>query len=178
MKLCPHCHASLEEDSVRCSHCGKWLVGEREGKKKRKKRASGGPRLLLLLGLLLVVWTVWGFPETAFETRERLDLRPNQQAVLRAIRSDLVRLLAAQEEYFRAHGEYSGTPEALGFTASERIIVSIIATPAGWSGAATHDEFPSGMGCAVFEGSGLPPRSPVSPVVPGVIECTTARDGP
>jgi hypothetical protein len=147
-------------------------------KKKGKKRGSGRTRLLILFGLLLVVWAWWGFPEPALDPREMLELKPNQRAAVQMIRSDLVRLLAAQEDYFRTHGEYSGKPQALGFTPSEGILVSIIATPTGWSGAATHKEFPSHVGCAVFEGSALPPHSPVSPVVPGVIECTTAREGP
>jgi hypothetical protein len=178
MKLCPHCNASLEEDTVRCPQCGKGVLGGRGGKKKGKKRGSGKTRLLLLFGLLLVVWAVWKVPDTPFNPREVLDLKPNQLAVVQAIRSDLVRLVAAQDEYFRTHGEYSGTPQVLGFTPSEGILVSIIATPTGWSGAATHKESLEDVGCAVFEGSALPPHSPVSPVVPGVIECTTAREGP
>lgn len=182
MKLCPHCNAFLEENAARCSRCGKWVIGgghrEAEGRKTRKKGGSGRSRLLLLLGLVLVAWVVWRLPEAPIDPRELLESKPNQRTAIQAIRSDLIRLLASQEEYFRTHGEYSGAPGAMGFTASEGVGVSIIATPTGWSGTATHEDFPPEFGCAVFEGSARPPRSPVSPVVPGVIECTTPKEGP
>jgi ribosomal protein L40E len=62
-----------------------------------------------------------------------------------------------------------GIPES---TASDGVNLSLIATPTGWSASATHEEHPPEEGCAVYGGSASPPRSPISPAEPGVIECT------
>ena len=172
MKSCPHCSASLEEDAVRCRRCGKWVVGERNQRKPNKKAGRTRKHLLILGALVLLAWALWGIPENTINPREILDLRPRRGTILSAMESDLQNLAALQAEHYRTQGSYSGNPSALGFTASDGMNLSLIATPTGWSASATHEEHPPEVGCAVYGGSASPPRSPISPAEPGVIECT------
>ncbi|MCJ7627166.1 MAG: hypothetical protein MUO50_02145, partial [Longimicrobiales bacterium] len=172
MKSCPHCSVSLEEDTVRCPRCGKWAIENLEGKRGKRKKGGGGRSRLFLLGaLLLFAWVLWKIPESTIIPRERLNLKPPLSATLEAMESDLEGLIALQAEYFRSHGSFSGSPSVLGFRPSEGVNVSLIATPDGWSAAATHEEYPREVGCAVYGGSGIPPSSPVSPTEAGVVEC-------
>ena len=172
MKSCPHCSASLEEDAVRCRRCGKWVVGERDQRKPNKKAGSTRKRLLILGALVLLAWAVWATPTNKMDTRGILSSTPSRAASIKVMKSDLQSLVALQAEYYRSRGSYSGNPSVLGFTASDGVNVSLIATPTGWSAAATHEGHPPEAGCAVYGGSASPPRSPISPAEPGVIECT------
>jgi hypothetical protein len=171
MKLCPHCSSQLEDNAVRCGRCGKWVVEKRQSNE--KKRTGSNPVRLLVLGAVAVLaYAVWALPESRINPKEILDLKPSRGAVFRSLASDLERLVALQEEHFRDHGEYSGTPEDLGFDASEGVTVSIIATPNGWSGAATYLDFSMEEGCAVYVGLASPPHKPISPRLHGIVECT------
>ena len=126
-----------------------------------------------MLGAVAVLaYAVWAMPESRINPKELLDLKPSRSSVFRSMASDLERLLTLQEAHFRDHGEYSGNPEDLGFDSSEGVSVSIIATPDGWSGAATYLEFSREEGCAVYVGSASPPRTPLIPGEPGIVECT------
>jgi len=176
MKSCPHCAASLEEDAVKCSRCGKWIVQKRDAGGARRKRDVGRKRLILLALLILFAWALWALPETPFNPREILDLKPTLAATLDAMESDLETLIALQVEYFESHGSYSGSTSVLGFQASEGVTVSFIVTPTGWSATSTHEEFPPDVGCAVYGGSAAPPRSPISPPEPGVVVCAGRGD--
>ena len=172
MKLCPHCAASLEEDAVKCGRCGKWVVRGRDGSRSKKKGRAGRKRLIILGGLILLVWAVWGIPENIINPREILDLKPTLAATLEVMESDLQNLAALQAEHYRTRGSYSGNPAILGFRASDGVNVSLIATLTGWSSSATHEEYPQDVGCAVYGGTASPPRSPISPAQPGIVECT------
>jgi len=172
MKLCPHCSASLEDDTVRCTKCGKWILEKRDvvkGKKKSGNRA----RLLVLGGLAVGAWALWITPETTWSPRDLLDPEPSRAKVFSMMRSDLERLWQQEEEYFRIRGEYSGKPEDLGFSPSEGVTVAIIAMPTGWSGATTYRDYPRDVGCAVYVGSANPPHTPLRPQTRGTIDCTT-----
>lgn len=173
MKLCPHCSHQLEDEDVRCGNCSGWVVPNRKGK--GKKGRSGKPnlkRVLFLLAVCALAWVVWTMPEAIPNPSEILNQEPSRAGVLATIKSDLERLQALQETHFRDFGEYSGNPEDLGFLPSERVNLSIIATPTGWSGASTHQDFPTDFGCAVFEGSAHPPPAPLTPSTPGEIACS------
>ena len=172
MKLCPHCTASIEDDSAKCPRCGRWVVPKRDVSGSRKKGGVDRKRLFLLGALLLFAWALWRIPESPINPRERLNLKPTMTVTLRSMESDLETLGAMQERYFQVHGSYSGSPSVLGFEASRGVTVSLIVTPTGWKAAATHEEFGSNVGCAVYGGSSSPPRSPISPSEPGVVECT------
>jgi len=172
MKLCPHCASSLEDNSVKCPRCGKWVVQKRDGNTSNGKRTGARKQLVLLCVLVLFGWALWRIPEIPINIREPLNLKPNLALTLGAMESDLETLKALQARYFQIHGSYSGSRSILGFEASPGVDVSIIATPSGWSAGATHGEFPKDQGCAVYEGSGRPPQSPVSPTEPGSVECT------
>ncbi len=171
MKSCPRCEAVLEENAVRCGQCGKWVVTDSDVRRPKKKRSGGRKRLLLLGALILLAWAIWKFPVSTINPREDLDLEPPLAATLDAMKSDMEALLALQAGYFQRESVYAGSPSTLGFQASEGVTVSLIVTPTGWSAAATHEAFPSDVGCAVYGGSASPPRSPISPSEPGVVEC-------
>ena len=172
MKLCPYCSSSLEDDAVKCRRCGKWVVGKKERGKPKKARSGARKRLILLAALAFLAWAVWAMPEGYIDPREVLDLKPSPATALERIRSDLSNLVALQADHYRTRGTYSGNPSALGFIAAEGVNVSLIATPTGWSATATFEEFPSEMGCGVYGGKASPPRSPISPTEPEVVECT------
>jgi len=172
MKICPHCSAQLEDDAVKCRRCGRWLVKKNKEEASKKKAVGGRVRLLLLGILAVLAWVLWAAPERKVNPRKILDLGPSPAAALATMRGDLETLQALQKEYQGAHGQYSGDPDALGFTPSEGVSLSLVTTPGGWSAAATHEEHGPELGCAVFEGSILPPRSPVHPSVPGSVICS------
>jgi len=172
MKLCPHCSSSLEDDAVKCRRCGKWVVEKRARPPAKKNKGSFRKRLIILGALGILAWAVWNMPEGYRDPRELLDLKPSRETVLQTLRSDLEELVRLEGEFYRTEGSYSGTPSALGFTASEGVNLSLIATPTGWSGAATHEDHPPEAGCAVFGGSGRPPQAPIRPTEPEVVECT------
>jgi len=172
MKTCPHCSAVLEEDSVRCVRCGKWVIQAREGKRSRKKGKDDRKRLVLLGALILLGWAIWKIPVNRSVSREVLNLKPNPAAILKAMEADLQALRAMQTDYFQTHGSFAGSPSILGFEASDGVTLSLIVTPTGWSAGATHRELGPDVGCAVYGGTASPPRSPVTPAQPGVVECT------
>ena len=175
MKLCPHCGESLEENAARCRKCGGWVVGKKKPFTTAKKKRGSGRRLLIIAGLAALAWAVSSLPGNTINPRELLDLKPSPSEVIQQIRSELNALTDLQEEYFRSHGEYSGNASALGFEASEGVRVSLIATPGGWSAAATHLEHPSDFGCSVYVGSARPPTTPVRPSEPNMVECAQGR---
>ena len=172
MKLCPHCSASLEDDTVRCSACGKWVIRGETGGGTRPRRRKSNLRLWVLVGLAALAMALWAMPEARIDPRELLDREPSRARVFHMVRKDLEKLAELEGRYFREHGEYSGSPAALGFSPSQQVTISIIATPGGWSGAATFQGYPRTEGCAVYVGSAAPPRAPVRPRNPGVIRCT------
>jgi hypothetical protein len=174
MKLCPHCSASLEDDAVKCRRCGKWLIPVRDIAVPKKKGRSNPKRLLILGGVAVIAYFVWAMPDGSFRTREILNLKPDRQGALRTIRGDLGKLVGLEETYQERTGSFTANPGDLGFFSSEGVSVSIIATPDGWSASARHEDHPSAVGCAVFGGSGPPPRSPVIPAEAGVVACTGA----
>jgi hypothetical protein len=133
---------------------------------------AGRKRAILLSALVLLAWAVWATSADKIDPQGILDLTPSRAASIKVMESDLQKLVALQAEYYRTRGNYSGNPSALGFTASEGVNVSLITTPTGWSAAATHEEHPPEVGCAVYGGSASPPRSPISPAQPGFVECT------
>ena len=171
MKLCPHCSQELEDEAVRCGNCHGWVIPNRKGKKPSSDR-RGLKRVVLMLAVFTLAWVVWNMSGTMPDPAAILNPEQSRATLLATLREDLARLQSLQEAYFRNHGEYSGKPEDLTFTPSEEANVSIIATPSGWSGAATHQDLPAHVGCAVFEGSALPPRTPIAPSDPGEIECS------
>ena len=174
MKLCPHCSKSLEDDTVKCARCGKWIVPKREvaGSKKKKGRRGGWMRLAFLGLLVVAAAAVWAMPDGPVNPREFLDLQPFRNRVVRTMRSDLESLVTRQESYFDAHDSYSGNLSALSFRASEGVNISLVVTPMGWSATATHEDHPGPIGCAVFSGSATPPHLPVVPSEPGKVACT------
>lgn len=177
MKLCPHCSHQLEDEDVRCGNCSGWVVPNRTGKgKKGPSGKAGVKRVVLLLALGALAWVVWTMPEGIPDATGILNQEPSRSTILARMKSDLERLHTLQEAHFRDHGEYSGSQAALGFSPSEKVIVSIIATPSGWSGASTYQEFLPDFGCAVFEGSAKPPPTPAVPSSPGEIVCSEGND--
>ncbi len=174
MKLCPHCSASLEEDTVKCKRCGKWTVPIRDIAVPRSRKRTNWKRLSVLGILVIAAAAVWAMPEGPLGTREILDLRPDRQTVLNTMRRDLISLTNLQEQFMGLNGNYSASPSALGFVASDGVTVSLIATPTGWSATARHEDHPSAIGCAVYGGSARPPQSPVIPSEPRVPACTGA----
>ena len=184
MKACPHCSATLEDDAVRCGNCGKWVIPGRGRTRSRQGRTRDRTRLLLLVGLILLAWVIWALPEGVLSPGGVMgpggEVGPgggpspasSPSSALATLRSDLERLRESEEAYFEAHGEYSGNPGDLGFTSSDEVTVSIIATPEGWSGAATSEALGPERGCAVFVGGIHPPQTPVTPSEPGEIVCT------
>ena len=172
MKLCPHCSKSLEEDAVKCRRCGKWLIPVRDIATPKKRKSSDPKRLLILGGVAILAYLVWAMPDGSFSRREILNLKPDRQTALMAIRGDLGRLVGLQESFRESNGTFTANPRALGFVSSEGVNVSIIATPEGWSATARHEDHPSALGCAVFGGSSPPPQSPVIPGQPGIVACT------
>ena len=172
MKLCPHCSASLEEDTVKCKRCGRWTVPVRDIAVQKRRKGTNWKRLSVLGVLVIAAAAVWAMPEGPFGTREILDLGPDRQTVLNSMRRDLNGLANLQDRYFGLNGSYSGSPSTLGFVASEGVSVSMIATPTGWSASARHEGHPSAIGCAVYGGSSTPPQSPVIPSEPNVPACT------
>jgi len=139
--------------------------------KPRKKVASRG-RIVFLSALALCAWALWVMPDGTFDPRELVSPEPSRARIFQTMRSDLERLRGREEEHYRARGEYTGTPADMGFSASEGIRVAIIATPSGWSGAATYLEYPADVGCAVYVGAVSPPRTPIRPDTPWRIVCT------
>lgn len=140
--------------------------------KKASPKKASLKRIVLFLAVGALAWVVWIMPEGFPDPALILSPEPSRAVVLISMRSDLEHLKTLEDAYFRDHGEYSGKPEELGFNPSQNVTISIIATPSGWSGAATYQEFPRDFGCAVFEGSGHPPPTPVKPSNPGQIECS------
>jgi hypothetical protein len=171
MKLCPHCSYELEDEAVRCGNCNGWVIPNRKRKKAPSTR-RGLKRVVLILAVFTLTWVVWNMSGTMPDPAAILKPEPSRANPIPTLEDDLARLQGLQETYYRNHGEYSGKPEDLTFTPSEKVNVSIIATPSGWSGAATHQDFPPEVGCAVFEGSALPPRTPITPSDPGEIRCS------
>jgi hypothetical protein len=177
MKLCPHCSHQLEDEDVRCGNCSGWVVPNRKGKGKKGPSGKRGlKRVLLFLALGALAWVVWTMPDGIPDPRGILNQEPSRGTILATMKSDLERLQTLQEAYFRDHGEYSGKPADLAFSPSEKVIVSIIATPSGWSGASTYQEFLPDFGCAVFEGSVQPPPTPTVPPGPGEIACSEGSE--
>jgi hypothetical protein len=174
MKLCPHCSKSLEEDAVKCRRCGKWLIPVRDIALSKKRRRSDPKRLLIFGGVAILAYFVWAMPDGSFSRGEILNLKPDRQTALRAMRGDLGRLVGLEESYREMNGVFTANPRALGFASSESVSVSIIATPDGWSATARHEGHPPALGCAVFGGSSPPPQSPVTPEQPGTVACTRA----
>lgn len=173
MKLCPHCSHQLEDEAVRCGNCSGWVVPNRKGKGRRPRSGKRGlMRAVMILAVCAVAWVIWRMPEGIPDPATILSPEPSRAAILESMKSDLEHLQTLQETYFRDHGEYSGKPSNLAFIPSEKVMVSIIATASGWSGAATYQEFPPDFGCAVFEGSAHPPRTPATPSNPGEIRCS------
>jgi hypothetical protein len=115
---------------------------------------------------------VWALPEDTVSPGEILDLKPSQQRILEILRSDLETLTDRQVEYHFANGSYSGNTLALGYAPTDRVNVSLIATPTGWTAVATHEDHPATLGCAVYGGAATPPRAPVRPIEPGVVVCS------
>jgi len=177
MKICPHCATRLEEDSVKCPRCGKWVVQKRAGGGQKGKISAARKHRILIGAMIVLAWAVWRIPIRSINPREILDLNPNVPMALAAMESDLETLKTLQARHFRLEGSYSGIPSVLGFEASEGVNVSLIVTPTGWSASATHEQFPSTVGCAVFEGSATPPHSPLRPAQAGAVECTGRQSG-
>jgi len=177
MKLCPHCSASLEDDTVQCSACGKWVIsqphGGGSGRRRRKGRKGGrGVRWVVLLAGAAAAWALWALPSGRVDPGKLLDLSREPADRLETLRAHMERLAVLEEEYFRLHGEYSGSAGALGFAEADGIHVSIIATPTGWSGTATHEDLPEDQGCAIHVGTVGAPSRPIRPGAPGAVFCT------
>ncbi|NNM04789.1 MAG: hypothetical protein HKO65_06760 [Gemmatimonadetes bacterium] len=172
MKLCPHCSASLEEDTVKCKRCGRWTVPVRDTATPKRGKGSNWRRLAVLGVLAIAAAAVWAMPDGPLGTREILNLRPSRQVAINKMRKDLNGLVNLQDRYFGLNGGYSASPSALRFEASEGVSVSLIATPTGWSASARHEDHPPTIGCAVFGGSASPPQAPVVPSEAGVSACT------
>jgi hypothetical protein len=151
------------------------LVPVRDIALSKKRRSSNPKRLLILGGVAILAYAVWAMPDGTFSTREILHLEPHRQAVLETMRGDLERLITLQASYREMNGAFTANPQALGFSSSDGMTVSIIATPGGWSATVRHEGHPSDFGCAVFAGSGLPPKSPVTPDEAGVVACTDSE---
>ena len=125
MKLCPHCAASLEDDTVKCKRCGKWTVPIRDIAVQKKKKRTNWIRLTVLGGLAVMAWAVWALPEGTINTTEILDLNPDRQTALRTMRADLNEQVTLQEDHFGLNGSFSANPSALRFTASEGVVYQI-----------------------------------------------------
>ena len=172
MKLCPHCSASLEDDTVKCQRCGRWTVPVRDTRVPKRTKKTNWKRLSVLGLLVIGAAAVWAMPESPLGTGEILDLRPTRRAALNDMRGDLTRLARLQDQFFALNRSYSASPSSLGFESSEGVNVSLIATPTGWSAGARHVDHPPTMGCAIYGGASSPPQSPVVPSEPGVPACT------
>ena len=168
MKSCPYCSGELEDDAVKCHHCGEWVIKGRVRQKKGGKKGRGPKRLLLFFFLLFTAWGAYAVLSSPGDPVGFLSRLSPQEMV----RSELETLVKLEEEYFREHGAYSGNLLALGFSPAPEVAVSVTATPTGWSATATHERRPRTEGCAVYMGTARPPQGPTSPPQPGIVDCT------
>lgn len=92
-----------------------------------------------------------------------------EKAYVASMRSDLRNLASLQELYFEQSFSFGSDLNALDFTGSQGVSVSVNeATGSGWSAVATHSGVP-GDACAVFHGS----ATMVAPAtIAGVMECS------
>jgi len=95
------------------------------------------------------------------------------QAHFATLRWDLENLDARQAIYYSDERAYSSSSIDLGFTPSEGVTVSVVASPRGWAATATHEGLGSGEGCAMYFGATAAPKSPVTPSHPGELVCTS-----
>ena len=96
-----------------------------------------------------------------------------EQAYFAAMQRDLENLDARQAIYYVDRLSYSSSSMDLRFTNSDGVAVTIVASPSGWSGTATHAALGAGEGCAIYLGSVPAPTSPVTPPQPGELACTS-----
>ncbi len=96
-----------------------------------------------------------------------------EQAYFAAMQWDLENLDARQAIYYVDRLSYSSSSTDLRFTNSDGVAVTIVASPSGWSGTATHAALGPGEGCVIYRGSVPAPTSPVTPPQPGELACTS-----
>lgn len=91
------------------------------------------------------------------------------KAFLATLKADLRNLANLEEIYYDSTYAYTSDTSAMGFTASDRVVLTFgEATNSGWSASATHPGIPSDA-CAIFHGN----AAAVSPAtVVGTVACT------
>jgi prepilin-type N-terminal cleavage/methylation domain-containing protein len=100
-----------------------------------------------------------------------------EKAYFAAMKSDLKNLASQQEIYYADGYEYSTSIDDLGFVESEGVTVTIASSnvSSGWSATAYHTALGTGVGCAIYYGSGTAaPAAPAAPTAPGEIACVTS----
>lgn len=82
-------------------------------------------------------------------------VRSRERAVTAMLQSDLRYLATLQEVYWNENRVYSADPDAIGFTASEGVVITVVeADRNGWGATANHDGTPDT--CAFYVGSATP----------------------
>jgi len=118
---------------------------------------------------LLVVLTLIGVQSTIAATRVSAS---RTEARFVAMEWDLKNLADRQILHFADEAAFASSLEDLRFVGTDGVIVSIMASPEGWSGTASHAALGEDEGCAIFFGTVPVPASPVRPVSPGKVACT------
>jgi len=123
---------------------------------------------LIVAGFVLVTSMVGLHSAVAISTVSA----SKDQAHFAALRWDLENLDARQAIHYADERSYSSSSTELGFTPTEGVTVSIVASPWGWAATATHVGLGSGEACAMHFGATAAPESPVVPSQPGELVCT------
>lgn len=93
-------------------------------------------------------------------------IRSKEQAVTAMLQADLRYLATLQEAYWNEHRTYSSSPDDLGFSPSEGVVVTIAGSRDGWGARADHPGTPET--CAFYVGA----ATPVAPATgTGTPEC-------
>ena len=103
------------------------------------------PRPERILAAAAVTWLFLALPQPAM-SQNHTTWADSAYAL---IQSDLTRILADQESYFEAHGNYATSLKDLGCRSSDGVTLGIYASAVGFSAAATHEALGPTLGCAV-----------------------------
>ena len=109
----------------------------------------------MLGGLLLMPVYLWSQPPVACGCFRPLFVRCVYSLRYYAtLKSDLKNVAALEEIHFAEHGTYAYDWRELGFTQSEGVRVTILASQDSWAAVATHSAIGEGEGCAIYVGGG------------------------
>jgi len=95
------------------------------------------------------------------------------RAYYAAVKSDLKNLASQQEIFFSDQNFYTSNTDALAFTESDGVQVTIVASQNGWSAWATHRVLDTDEGCGITWGDPPVVAGPGNgSLIPGQIDCT------